>query len=143
MTALARNGSETTVVDGVPFINSELIRYFVASGIALLVDVGTLYLLTSFVGVHYLVSAAIGFTLGLVTIYMLSIRWVFSKRRLKKTHHELFIFTLIGIGGLGINELGLFLLTDLLQFHFMISKLFVTGLVFSWNFGIRKLVLFR
>jgi len=143
MTALARNGSETTVVDGVPFINSELIRYFVSSGIALLVDVGTLYLLTSFVGVHYLVSAAIGFTLGLVTIYMLSIRWVFSKRRLKKTHHELFIFTLIGIGGLGINELGLFLLTDLLQFHFMISKLFVTGLVFSWNFGIRKLVLFR
>ena len=143
MTTLARNGSETKVVDGVPFINSELIRYFVASGIALLVDVGTLYLLTSFFGVHYLVSAAIGFTLGLVTIYMLSIRWVFSKRRLKKTHHELFIFTLIGIGGLGIYELGLFLLTDLLQFHFMISKLFVTGLVFSWNFGIRKLVLFR
>ena len=143
MTTLVNNGTETDLAAGTPFLSRELARYFIASGIALLVDAGTLYLLTEFAGVQYLISAAIGFTLGLGTIYILSIRWVFSKRRVKKSQHELIIFSLIGIGGLGINELGIYLLTDKLLLHFMLSKILTTGLVFSWNFGIRKLLLFR
>jgi len=143
MTTLVNNGTETDPVSGIPFIDSELARYFIASGIALSIDAGTLYLLTKFAGVHYLLSAAIGFILGLGTIYILSIRWVFSKRRVKKSHHELFIFSMIGIGGLGINELGIYLLTDGLLLHFMVSKVLVACLVFAWNFGIRKLLLFR
>lgn len=143
MTTLVNDATETDSVAGIPFINSELARYFVASGIAFLVDAGTLYLLTQYAGVHYLVSAATGFILGLTTIYVVSVRWVFSKRKVKKTHHEFMIFSMIGIGGLGINELGLYLLTEKLLFHFMVSKLLVTALVFTWNFGIRKLLLFR
>ena len=143
MTTLVNNGAETDSISGIPFFDNELVRYFIASSIALLVDLGTLYLLTQFAGVHYLISAASGFILGLATIYIISIRWVFSKRRVKKTHHEVLIFTMIGIGGLGINELGIYLLTEKLLFHFMVSKILVTALVFSWNFGIRKLLLFR
>ncbi len=143
MTSLVNNGTERDSVSGLPLISSELVRYFLASGIALMVDAGSLYLLTQFVGIHYLNSAAIGFLLGLATIYVLSIRWVFTKRRVKKTHHELVLFAVIGIGGLGINELGMYLLTDILLFHFMVSKMLVTALVFTWNFSIRKLLLFR
>lgn len=83
MAELVNSGSETNLEDGIPFISRELARYFIASGIALLIDAGTLYLLTRFADVYYLVSAATGFTLGLITIYLLSIHWVFSKRRIK------------------------------------------------------------
>lgn len=120
----------------------ELLRYFLASAAALAVDVGTLYLLTEFAGLHYLISAAIGFLLGMATIYLLSIKWVFSTRRVKKTHHEMLMFALIGVIGLGLNEIGLFLLTEFLSVHYMISKLLVSVLVFSWNFVARKLLLF-
>jgi len=143
MTTLVNNGAETDSVAQCHLSISELARYFIASGTALLVDAGTLYLLTRIAGVHYLVSAATGFMLGLATIYIASVRWVFSKRRVKNTHQEILIFTMIGIGGLGINELGIYLLTEKLLFHFMLSKLLVTTLVFTWNFGIRKLLLFR
>ncbi|MCB1763378.1 MAG: GtrA family protein [Gammaproteobacteria bacterium] len=143
MTTIVHSGTERGSLAGIPFISNELIRYFIASIAALLVDVGTLYLLTQFAGLHYLISAGTGFLLGLATVYVLSIRWVFSKRRVKKSSHEVIIFSLIGLGGLGINEFGMYLLTDKLLFHFMVSKLVVTGLVFSWNFGIRKLLLFR
>ncbi|MCB1758887.1 MAG: GtrA family protein [Gammaproteobacteria bacterium] len=122
---------------------NELLRYFLASGFALGVDYGTLLLLTEVVGLHYLVSAAIGFMLGLVSVYLLSIHWVFTTRRVQKSHHEALIFAIIGFGGLGINELGLYLLTEALMLHYAVSKLLVTGLVFGWNFGIRKILLFR
>ena len=124
-------------------IHLELVRYFVASAAALAVDVGSLYLLTEYAGVQYLVSAAIGFLLGLTTVYLLSVGWVFSTRRVDKTHHEMLIFALIGVIGLGINEAGLYLLTDFLAFHYMASKLLVSFMVFSWNFAARKLLLFR
>ena len=124
-------------------IHWELLRYLLASAGALVVDAGSLYLFTEYAGLHYLVSAAIGFLLGMATIYLLSIGWVFSVRRVKKTHHEMLIFALIGVVGLGINELGLYLLTEFLSFHYMISKLLVSCLVFSWNFLARKLILFR
>lgn len=143
MTTLVKNGTETNSVAGILSADSELARYFVASGIAFLVDVGTLHLLTQVAGIHYLFSAATGFFLGLCTIYFLSIRWVFSKRSVKNTHHELLLFSMIGIGGLGINELGIYLLTDKLMFHYLVSKMLVTIFVFAWNFGIRKLILFR
>jgi putative flippase GtrA len=92
---------------------------------------------------HYLVSAALGFTLGLLTVYLLSIRWVFATRRIQNSHHELMLFTLIGIGGLGVNELGMYFLTEILLLHYMFSKLVVSFLVFTWNFGARKFMLFR
>ena len=124
-------------------VHLELVRYFMASAMALAVDAGSLYLLTEYAGVHYLVSAAIGFLFGMAAIYLLSIGWVFSTRRVKKTHHEMLIFALIGVIGLGINEVGLYLLTDFLAYHYMVSKLLVSLLVFSWNFAARKLLLFR
>ena len=124
-------------------IRWELLRYLLASAGALVVDAGSLYLFTEYAGLHYLVSAGIGFLLGMATIYLLSIGWVFSNRRVKKTHHEILIFALIGVVGLGINELGLYLLTEFLSIHYMISKLLVSCLVFSWNFLARKLILFR
>lgn len=128
---------------GLTSLDSELVRYFVASGLAFAVDAGTLFLLTRFGDVHYLTSAALGFMLGLMTVYLLSIRWVFATRRIEKSSHELTIFALIGIGGLCINELGIYLLTDRLLIHYMASKLLVTFMVFTWNFSVRKIILFR
>ena len=136
-------GLKTVFDDMTSRLSGEFVRYFMASGMAFAVDAGTLFLLTHFLGMHYLVSAAVGFILGLLTVYLLSIRWVFSRRRVRNQHHELMLFTLIGIGGLGVNELGMYFLTEILLLHYMFSKLVVSFLVFTWNFGARKFMLFR
>jgi putative flippase GtrA len=44
------------------------------------VDFGSLYVLTEYAGVYYLVSAAAAFLLGLSTNYALSVAWVFGTR---------------------------------------------------------------
>lgn len=120
----------------------QLLRYGIVGGIAYSVDFGFLFFLTEFIKIHYLVSAAIAFILGLLTNYVLSILWVFPKRTLADKRIEFLIFSIIGLIGLGFNELIIWFFTELIHFHYLISKIFSTIVVFFWNFLARKKILF-
>ena len=138
---------ETEATPTLSFLGStgvhEFIRYFLASGIALAVDVGALTLLTSGVGVSYLISGAIAFLLGLAVVYTLSVVWVFEHRAYKNMQSEFLVFAGVGIVGLGINESVLWLLSGFIGLHYLVAKGASVILVFSWNFGARKYLLFR
>ena len=121
----------------------QLFRYGFVGGIAFLVDYGTLYVLTEFLGLHYLLSATLAFVMGLVTNYLLSIAWVFNSHKSRSRWAEFTVFALIGIIGLGLNALIMYLCTDLLGMHYLISKLVSTVMVFFWNFFARKTILFK
>ena len=124
-------------------LRSQLFRYFIVGGIAFLVDYGSLWFLTDICGLHYLVSAAIAFLLGLTCNYLLSTSWVFDNRRLQSRWAEFAVFAIIGVIGLGLNELILYAGTDLLHLHYLVSKIISTALVFFWNFFARKFILFN
>ena len=121
----------------------QLFRYTFVGGVAYVVDFGLLYSLTEFLNLHYLISAAISFILGLITNYILSIAWVFSKRKLNSKPLEFVIFTSVGIIGLGLNELFIWFFTEWVHFHYLVSKLVSTVFVYLWNFVARKYILFR
>lgn len=123
-------------------ITTQFLRYLVVGGIAFLVDFGVLVLLTETLSVWYLTSAAIAFCCGLVTNYLLSITWVFSTRSLTNQRAEFAIFSIIGIVGLGWNQLLMYLGTDVLSLDYRISKLITVAIVLVWNFGVRKILLF-
>ncbi len=120
----------------------QLLRYAVVGGCAYSVDFGALFFLTDYLHVHYLVSAAAAFSLGLLTNYTLSVLWVFSKRSISNKQKEFLLFALIGLVGLGFNEAIMWLFTGLASFHYLVSKLFSTVFVFFWNFLARKKILF-
>lgn len=121
----------------------QLFRYGFVGGVAFVVDYGSLYVLTEFLSVPYLWSAAIAFILGLVTNYLLSISWVFKKNATMQRWQEFLFFAIIGVIGLGFNELIMYVGTDLLHLHYMLSKLISTVIVFFWNFFARKYLLFN
>ncbi len=121
----------------------QLFRYTFVGGFACIVDFGFLFLATEFLGIHYLISAAIAFLLGLAVNYILSTFWVFNKRRLKNKWIEFNMFALIGIAGLCFNELFIWIFTDFINFHYLVSKIFSTFFVYLWNFFARKYFLFR
>ncbi len=121
----------------------QLVRYTFVGGLAFLIDFGTLYILTEFAGLHYLLSAGIAFILGLLTNYFLSIKWVFASRVIRDKKLEFIIFTVIGLIGLGLNELFLWIFTSLSGLHYLVSKILTAILVYLWNFFVRKLILFK
>jgi putative flippase GtrA len=121
----------------------QFVRYTIAGSAALVVDFCVLFLLTRFGAVYYLLSAAVGFVVGLSINYGLSTAWVFGHRKLHNHTAEFVIFTVIGIAGLGLNELGMWLLTSKAHAYYLVAKLFTAAAVYIWNFGIRKVILFR
>ncbi len=121
----------------------QLFRYLFVGGAAFLVDYGLLVLLTEVFGLHYLVSATISFIAGLIVNYLLSTSWIFRKSKMENKWAEFLIFSIIGVVGLLLNNLLLYLFTDLAHIHYMISKLITTAIVMLWNFGARKIILFN
>lgn len=121
----------------------QLFRYFFVGGFAFVVDYGTLFVLTEFCGVNYLISAAIAFILGLIVNYLISIIWVFGQRTVENRWIEFAIFSGIGLIGLVLNEAIMYLGSDVLGLYFMLSKLCSTGIVFFWNFFARKIILYK
>ena len=121
----------------------QLFRYTLVGSFAFLVDFGTLFILTKYYNVYYLISAGISFTLGLIINYTLCVIWVFTKRSLENRLSEFLIFTFIGLIGLALNELFLWILTDIFLIYYLISKLITAFIVYLWNFSVRKLILFK
>ena len=118
-------------------------RYVIVGGLAFMIDFGSLYSLTEFAGFHYLISTAGAFLLGLLTNYCLCRLWVFDRRTMESTPVEFLIFAVIGIVGLGLNEAIMWFVGEVIQLHYLIGKVISAGIVLIWNFGARKLILFR
>ncbi len=136
-------GAATTFQGAGRGVRGEFARYVVVGGVAFVCDAGMLYYVTQFLRVNYLISAPIGFLIGTLVNYALSRTWVFERRTLKNRSAELTIFTLIGVVGLGLNELILWLFQSKLGIYYMFAKGVSGAVVIVWNFGARKLVLFR
>jgi putative flippase GtrA len=129
-------------VNSLQSIAKEGFRYFGASALALGIDTATLAGLVYLAGVHYLLAAPLGFAAGLALIYLLSVRWVFAERRLADRRIEFAVFTTIGLVGMGINELILYIGVDRFGLSPIQAKIPSAALVFLFNFATRKLVLF-
>lgn len=121
----------------------QLFKYTFVGGIAFIFDFGSLYVLTEIYNIHYMISAAIAFLIGLSINYYLSIVWVFKKRSLKSKSLEFSIFMLIGLVGLILNELFIWIFTEIANIYYLNSKILSTFLVYLWNFFIRKYILFK
>lgn len=121
----------------------QLIRYTFVGGLAFIIDFGTLFILTEYLNIHYLISAGIAFIFGLTINYLISTKWVFSKRAYKNRNLEFLLFAFIGLAGLGLNELFMWFFTDLLLIYYLVSKIITTLIVYLWNFFARKLILFN
>lgn len=120
----------------------QLFRYLLSGGTAFLMDVGLMILLKEVFGVHYLTASIIGFIVGLIFTYILSIRWIFDERRLANKWNELVVFALIGVVGIGLTWFFMKLFTSILLLYYVFSKVLTTVIVSLWNFGAKKLILF-
>ncbi len=121
----------------------QLFRYLFVGSAAFIVDFISLYMFTDVLSVYYLISAGIAFILGLIANYVLSISWVFNKRTLNNVWSEFMVFAVIGLVGLGLNELLIYFFTEYADLYYLISKMFAAALILLWNFSARKLTLFR
>lgn len=125
---------------------AQLARYILVGGFAFVIDFGLFSLCLYGFGWQYLLANLMGLVAGLCLNYALSISWVFrsSKRRLEKCRSaEFAVFALVGLMGVGLNELLMLLMVGFFSLHELYSKMIAAVVVLMWNFCARKLILFN
>lgn len=120
----------------------ELFLYLIVGGIATLAEWGIFRLFDSALSVHY--------TLSTVIAYLLStfVNWAAGRLLVFRESHqpfwrEILKIYLAAIAGLLMNLAIMFICVDLLRMDEMLSKILATGIVFLFNFLIRKLYIYK
>lgn len=117
-------------------------KYLWVSALALGVDYALLILLTRYLGLYYLVAAAVSFCAGLIVNYALSVRFVFEERSMSDRRAEFLWFCIIGLFGLILNEFAMAFAVQSLGLSYVMAKLPAAGLSFVFNFIARRALLF-
>lgn len=149
----------------------EIFRFLLVGGTATIVDYfvfwifdGVLFPLITdaawWTTVSLILSTALGFCVGLVVNWLLSISFVFRQVKNKEeatSNKSFMIFTIIGVIGLAITEVGILLLVAILpEFSLFgstallgtswakwLAKVIMTCIVLVWNYVGRKLFVFK
>ena len=120
---------------------AQFMKFGVVGFIAFFIDYGLLAFCTEILGINYLVSATIGFTVSVVFNYFASMRYVFKHKEGMSRRREFVIFVVLSVIGLIINNGCMWAGVELLGIHYLIVKVGATVIVALWNFITRKVLL--
>ncbi|MCR5758502.1 MAG: GtrA family protein [Selenomonas sp.] len=128
----------------------ELFRYAVVGAVSFLLDLGILMIFYRVWGVYIpyglYIATVLGFVGGLALNTCLSVRFVFRHTgrawRFRLEWCDYVFILLIGLSGLGITELGMFIGVEIANVYYLWVKVLVTGIVFLWNYWARKKFVF-
>ena len=121
-------------------LTMQLIKFAIVGVIAAVVDVGVLVVLKELLHMEILLSSAISFCASVTVNYLLSMAFVFKSKKQSKVY-EFIIFVLLSIGGLGLNQLILWLGVKFTSVYYLIVKIFAMVIVPVYNFITRKIFL--
>jgi len=111
--------------------------------IAFVLDLAAFSTSLRLIGWPWAVAATLGFVVGVLVAYILSVRFVFANRKLRQAPlAEMLTFSMVGLGGLVVTQLVLWVGIERFKFNPEISKFCAAGITFLFNFVVRKLVLF-
>lgn len=135
---------------------NQILKFGVVGGFCFLIDFGLTTGLANYAGVHYLISKFLGFVVSAVVNYILSIKFVFTKKKEMDKKKEFIVFLILSAFGLLLNEVIMYICIDgvyanvgdlraMISEKLMvsISSVIATGVVMVYNFISRKLFLER
>ncbi|WP_320176024.1 GtrA family protein [Maridesulfovibrio sp.] len=118
------------------------LRYTYVGGGTFLFDLAMLYLFTDGLKWHPVFAAGVAFLIAVSTNYLISRKLVFkgTSRKFKQGYLG---FLLIAVTGLIIVTGGMFLMVDILQWQYIISRILISLVTGLWNYLLNLYVNFR
>ncbi len=121
----------------------QFLGYFCVGGIAALVDWGLFYVLYLKLGYYYMAAAAGSFVVSVIVNFFLGREFVFKNQCKFNANIEAISILALNTTGLLLDLLIIYLAIELAHIYPMTAKMGATGLVFIWNFSMRRWWLYR
>ena len=120
----------------------QFFRFIFVGATAFLIDFIIYFSLVHYLGINYLISAAIAFFISVIANYYLSTSWVFNQSQIENRAIEFNLFLAISFVGLIFTEILLYIFTDMWGINYLISKVLASIIVLFWNFSARRVMFY-
>ena len=120
-----------------------LFGYLIVGGLATIVEWAGFWLFSEKLSIEYLLATALAFAISTFANWLFGRLLVFRGKQQHSLLREILSVYLASIVGLLLNLLIMFLLVQLLGVEKMIAKMAATVLVFTYNYLVRKLIIYR
>ncbi|MDY2557571.1 MAG: GtrA family protein [Candidatus Faecousia sp.] len=120
-----------------------LFGYLIVGGLATIVEWAGFWLFSEKLSIEYLLATALAFAISTFANWLFGRLLVFRGKQQQSLLREILSVYLASIVGLLLNLLIMFLLVQLLGVKKMIAKMAATVLVFTYNYLVRKLIIYR
>ncbi len=116
-----------------PLSLQRFFKYSLIGGGTFAFDLLLLYIFTDLLGMNYVLAAGLGFLIAVSINYYVSRRLVFTgtERNLRTGY---IYFLLIAGTGLFFVMSAMFVLVDVLNFHYLFSRVCIAGVTGFWNY---------
>ncbi len=121
----------------------QFFRFFVTGGSSALFNFIILYSLTEFLGIWYLLSTIISFSLASVYSFTLQKFWAFKDVDKQKTAWQLPAYILMAICNLFINSGIVYLLVEKFGVWYMLAQFIAAGLIAFESYAVFKFLIFK
>lgn len=123
------------------FNNFTFIKFFIIGGFSGFLDLILLYIFTEFMGIWYFYSGIFSFLFVSIIGYLLN-----KKITFKNTDNNLTVqyikYTFGILIGMAINNLFLFIFTNIFGVWYILSRVFSSLIALIWNYSFSKKVIF-
>ena len=116
----------------------QFLRFASVGIISLMVDYGLMIMLNEATDMGYFRACAFSYTISILVNYVLSMRYVFHGREDRSKSKEVSIFLGLSLIGLGLNQMAMWLLVDMLGIYYAMAKILAALMVTSYNFISKK-----
>lgn len=120
----------------------QFFMYLVVGGLATIVEWGFFLFLNSFCGLYYQLATTLAFVASTAANWFFGRLILFHPMK-QNTIKELLKIYVVSIIGLLMNLIIMYVAIELIGLKALYSKIIATGIVFIWNFLIRKIVIYK
>lgn len=119
----------------------QIMKFGVVGFLCFFIDYFVLFAATEILGINYLISSGISFSVSVIINYILSTKFVFQTKQDTNKMKEFMVFVILSLIGLLINQIIMWITVEKVSIYYMLGKIIATAIVMVYNFITRKIFL--
>lgn len=120
-----------------------IVRYIISGCTSASVNLVTLYIFNSIVGLYYLTASIVAFICAFFVSLVLHKFWTFQDHSLENVHKQGIMYLMNSLFGLSLNTMFMYIFVSLLHIWVLLAQVIAGLLVASCTFFISKHFVFK